>query len=89
MMTMGCRAKGLACVDMRGVYACKFVRGGAKGMLMGVCEAVSSGVLVRYWCGCECKSGGMSDSALVHPYVDMSLRMSVRRLELGLRPVRG
>ena len=58
-------------------------------MLMGVCEAVSSGVLVRYWCDYECESGGMIESVgvFMREYTWYELCVRVHRRELGLRLV--
>ena len=36
-----------------------------KGTLAVVCECLSAGALVRYWCGCECQGDGMSERTWV------------------------
>ena len=54
------------CVSVRDVRACVCVcvcvcEGEDKGTLTGVCECLSAGALVRYWCGSECQGEGMSE----------------------------
>ena len=61
---MGWRATDRACVDVR-VSVRDVCEVEDKGTLVSVCERVSAGVLVRYYCGRECQGEGMSERTWV------------------------